>query len=278
MRIVFLWLFLLPVVCCGDELPPTMKLPTVKVITETQAGPAKVETTKIVDQIKPGVWYVIQSKTKLFVMDFPAGSVSIISGATSADGVFADGDGEPESRTFNPEDFTYLIQGQKPCKCELALVPVGVLEKSAIFRQTLTVSDVGPQPPPVDPPKPVYPPKPVDPPGEKPVVVNSFRVIFVKESGQTLPPEQTAIPAAAKIREYLNSKCTKENELAGWREYDPQQIVTNEQPIMKALWEAVQPKLLPSPCIIIEVNSHAKVMPFPENADDCLKLLKEYGG
>ncbi len=279
MRTVFFWLLLLPVACCGDELPPTLKLPTKTVITETTAGPAKVETTKIVDQIKPGVWYVVQSKTKLFVMDFPAGSVSIISGATSADGIFADGDGKPESRTFNPEDFTYLIQGQKPCKCELALVPVGVLEKSAIFRQTLTVGDVGPQPPPVDPPVPVDPPTPnPDEPPAPDEAVKSFRVIFIKESGQTLPLGQSAVPDAAAIRDYLNAKTTQENGQAGWRTYDPEQITDNEQPTMKALWEAVKPKLLPAPCMVIERNGHAKVMPFPKGVDDCLKTLTEYGG
>lgn len=270
----FMLCVLLPLCCVGDELPPTLQLPTKTVITETMAGPSKVETTKIVDEIKPGVWYVIRSKTKLFVMDFPAGSVSIISGASSADGIFADGDGKPESRVFPSEDFTYLVQGQKPCKCELALIPAGVTERSAIFRQTLTVSNAGPQPPPVDPvkPDPVTPnPEPLEP-------VKSFRVIFVKESSKTLSPQQSSIPAAAVIQQYLDEKTTKEDGEPGHREYDPDQITTNEQPIMKKLWETVKPQLIPAPCIVIEKNGHAKVMPFPANVDECLKLLKEYGG
>jgi hypothetical protein len=47
---------------------------------------------------------------------------------------------------------------------------------------------------------------------------------------------------------------------------------------MKALWEAVKPKLLPAPCMIIEVNGHATVMPFPANVEECLTTLKRFGG
>ncbi len=278
MRMVFLWLLLMPVVCRGDELPPTLQLPTREVVTKAEATTATVTRNEIVDTIKPGVWYVVRSKVKLIVMDFPAGSVSIISGASGADGLFADGEGKPESRTFPADEFTYLVQGTKPVKCELAFVPVGVKERADIWRQTLTVSDAGPQPPPVDPPtpnpEPLEPPKPPD---EKPVV-KSFRVIFVKESGQTLPVAQSSVPDAQVIREYLNAKATPENGQPGWRKWDPDQIIDNEQPTMVALWEVVKPKLLPAPCIVVEKNGHATVMPFPANVDECMKLLKEYGG
>lgn len=277
----FLWLLLMPVMCCGDELPPTLQLPTREVVSKAEATTATVTRTEIVDTIKPGVWYVIRSKVKLIVMDFPAGSVSIISGASGADGLFADGEGKPESRSFPADEFTYLVQGTKAVKCELAFVPIGVKERADIWRQTLTVSDAGPQPPPVDPPKPVDPPvDPVDPPkppDEKPVV-KSFRVIFVKESSQTLPVAQSSVPDAAAIRQYLNEKTTPENGQPGWRTWDPQQVIANEQPTMVALWGVVQPKLLPAPCIVIERDGHAKVMPFPASVDECLRLLKEYGG
>lgn len=121
-------------------------------------------------------------------------------------------------------------------------------------------------------------PSPGPTPAPTPEPVKSLRVIFVKESGATLNAEQTAIPGAKEIREYLESKTTKEGELAGWREFDPQQQTANEQPTMKALWEAVKPKLIPPPCMVIEVNGNAKVMPFPANVAECMATLKKAAG
>lgn len=127
-----------------------------------------------------------------------------------------------------------------------------------------------------DVPKPVNPVAPVVPVDPEPV--KSFRAIFVKESGSTLPAAQTAIPNAKAIRDYLNAKTTKEGNLPGWREYDPQQNTANEQPVMAALWAAVQPKLQVIPCLVIEVNGKATVLNYPANTESALKLLKEYGG
>jgi hypothetical protein len=111
-----------------------------------------------------------------------------------------------------------------------------------------------------------------------PEPVKSFRAIFVKESGQTLSSEQVAIPGAKEIRDYLNAKTTSEGNQPGWREYDPQQITDNEQPIMKDLWSAVKPQLLPAPCLVIEVNGKATVMPFPNTVAEAIETLKKAGG
>jgi len=129
-------------------------------------------------------------------------------------------------------------------------------------------------------PQPVNPdtPTPVVPVDPAPEPVRSFRVIFVKESGQTLSPAQTPIPGAKAIREYLNAKTTREGNQPDWREYDPQQNTTNEQPTMSALWEAVKPKLQGVPCMVIEVNGKATVMPFPSDVDSALAALKKAGG
>jgi hypothetical protein len=115
-------------------------------------------------------------------------------------------------------------------------------------------------------------------PTPTPEPVKSFRVIFVKESGQTLSSEQVAIPGAKEIRDFLNAKTTAEGNQPGWREYDPQQITDSEQPTMKALWEAVKPKLLPAPCLVLEVNGKATVMPFPATVAEAVETLKKAGG
>jgi len=111
-----------------------------------------------------------------------------------------------------------------------------------------------------------------------PEPVKSFRAIFVKESGQTLSSEQVAIPGAKEIRDFLNAKTTAEGNQPGWREFDPQQITDNEQPTMKALWSAVKPKLLPAPCLVLEVNGKATVMPFPATVAEAVETLKKHGG
>ena len=120
--------------------------------------------------------------------------------------------------------------------------------------------------------------KPEPMPAPVPEPVKSFRVIFVKESGQTLQGEQLAIPGAKEIRDYLTAKTTPEGNQPGWREYDPQQQTANEQPTMKALWEAAKPSLLPAPCLVVEVNGKATVMPFPKTVAEAVETLKKAGG
>jgi len=130
-------------------------------------------------------------------------------------------------------------------------------------------------------PTPPTPPTPVPPtpdPTPTPDVVKSFRVIFVKESSVTLNAEQTAIPGAKAIRDYLTSKTTPEGGFAGWREYDPQQNIMNEQPTMKALWMAAKSSITKVPCVIIEVNGKPTIIDYPKNVDETVKLLKAYGG
>lgn len=120
------------------------------------------------------------------------------------------------------------------------------------------------------------PPKP-DPPIPDPSV-NSFRVIFVKESGSTLTAEQTAIPQAKAIRDYLTAKTTPEGGLAGWREYDPQQSTTNEQSKMRELWASTKSAITAIPCMVVEVNGKATIAPYPKNVAEALQTLKSYGG
>jgi hypothetical protein len=120
--------------------------------------------------------------------------------------------------------------------------------------------------------------KPEPTPTPVPEPDKSFRVIFVKESGQTLSGEQVAIPGAKEIRDYLTAKTTQEGGQVGWREYDPQQQTANEQPTMKKLWETAKPSLLPAPCLIVEVNGKATVMPFPKTVAEAVETLKKAGG
>jgi hypothetical protein len=108
--------------------------------------------------------------------------------------------------------------------------------------------------------------------------VTSFRVIFVHESGGTLPLSQTPVSDAKVIRDYLTTNTTPEGQWAGFRKYDKDQVPTDETPAMKALWTAVQPKLTAIPCIVVEVNGKADIIPYPASATEALAILKKYNG
>ena len=139
-----------------------------------------------------------------------------------------------------------------------------------IAKQRLTIVLGKPTPTPTP-----VPPKPDDP---LPEPVKSFRVIFVKESGSTLPSEQTAITGSKAVRDYLSAKTTPDGSLSGWREYDPQQNTSNEQPTLKSLWAAAKSSITAVPCIVVEVNGKVSILPYPKNTAEALKTLKDIGG
>ncbi len=254
----------------SQEIVPAVVLPVVPVLVEPDTPPDPVPSLQVIDSLKPDQWYVVESTREMIAMSSPTGIVGIekSEGPIKVRGIFADGSGKTETRTYR-SPYVYFVSAMSEGKCELIFVPVGVSAESDIVRQVLTVSGIGPIPPPgPTPPGPTPQPQPV----------TSFRVIFVKESGSTLTAEQTAIPGAKAIRDYLNAKTTQEGGSSGWREYDPQQTTANEPPTLRALWEAVKPKLLPAPCMVIEVNGHATVMPFPADAVRALDILKKAGG
>lgn len=230
-----------------------------------------------VSSLSEDTWYVIESPVPLIILNSPAGHVGVQpeEGPVKVRGKFADGTGKTETRTFSSKHL-YFVNAVKAGQIELLIVPIGVSAEAEVIRQPLTVMGLAPIPPPGPGPGPTPGPTPAPEPAPAPVA--SFRVIFVKESGATLTASQSSIPAAKVIRDYLIAKTTPENGQPGWREYDPDQATTNEQPTMQKLWEAVKPKVTKVPCLVIEVNGHATVMPFPVSVDECMVTLKKAGG
>jgi len=250
-------------------------LPTVPVVVEPNIPNVDPPVISEISTISKGQLYIVESSVALISLQSPEDFLNIITvkGPISVYGLFVDGGVNPELRTYKSENIL-IVTGIKSGKTELILIPVGVTEKSEIVTQILTISGEGPRPPPTP-----IPPTPIPPtPDPTPTPVTSFRVIFVKESGATLSAEQSAIPGAKEIRDYLTAKTTKEGGVSGVREYDPDQNTENEQPIMRALWEQTKPKLKPAPCLVIEVNGVSTVMDFPINVAAALETLKQYGG
>jgi hypothetical protein len=264
---------------------PQIVIPVVPILDEGQVPeedhPAPVPKPNRgpvpVSSLSEDTWYVIESPVPLIVLNSPAGHVGVQpeEGPVKVRGKFADGTGKTETRTFSSKHL-YFVNAVKAGQIELLIVPIGVSAEAEVIRQPLTVIGLAPIPPPGPGPGPTPEPGPV--PNDPPAPVSSFRVIFVKESGATLNAAQSSIPAAKVIRDYLVAKTTPENGQPGWREYDPDQATTNEQPTMQKLWEAVKPKVAKVPCLVIEVNGHATVMPFPASVDECMATLKKAGG
>lgn len=257
----------LPIIPPGPQPEPVV--PDVK----PDVPPKPPVEPVIVPDLRAGELFVVATPSQYLVYDSPRGIVSIkrLKGPRDFFARFADSaNRDTEEERAYTQPFIYVIKAEKRGTVELIISPQGADDESQAIRHTLVVMGRGPQPPPepdVD---------PVDPPTPGPIT--SFRVIFVKESGATLSPGQTAIPGAKVIRDYLTNKTTPEGGLAGWREYDPQQITGSEQPMMKALWEKAKPQLIPAPCIVIEVNGKFTVLPFPADVNATMAKLKEYGG
>lgn len=242
--------------------------------------PVTPRTPTFVSELSSDQWLVIEAEEKVCVTSSPLGFVSIQpeEGPVKVRGKFADGTGQIETRTFNSK-YLYFINAVKKGTIEILIFsPNEMTEEKDIQRYTLHVMGVTPIPPPGPEPEPPGPePEPPGPEPE-PVVVKSFRVIFVKESGQTLSGQKVAISSAKAVRDYLTAKTTPENGFAGWREYDPEMTTANEPANMKALWDTVKPQINAIPCLVVELNGHAKVLPFPETVDEALSILKKYGG
>lgn len=130
----------------------------------------------------------------------------------------------------------------------------------------------GPQPPPDPGPGPNPPPDP------KPVVVTSFRVILVYESGDTLTAAQNSVLYGKAVEDFLNANCT--GGKAGWRRRDKDASSVNDPP-MSVVWAAVKgefapPKNTKVPAVVIQVNDKITIEPLAATPAEMIATLKKY--
>jgi hypothetical protein len=208
-------------------------------------------------------WYAVESDAELIILAHPAGLVAF----EKVDpghfrGKFAGGLGKVESRKLTGP-FVYLGVAAGAGRVEIDFVPTGVKNRKDIVSAAVDCL-VAPQPPPdVDP---IPPPKP------KPEPVKSFRVVFVIESGDTLTREQVGIVYGRATTDYLNATTTKEGDFPGNLVLDKDATGESLPPTMRALWQAVKPKVTATPCVAVEVNGRVDIIPVP----DSLAVLKQY--
>lgn len=129
------------------------------------------------------------------------------------------------------------------------------------------------------PPEPGPSPKPDD---KKPIPTpdGGLRVLLVRETMSRYTAEQIHIINSTKVAAYLNAKCAKgDGGQPGWRVWDPQQDVTNADPIMRQLFNDTKSEATKSlPALVIASGKQAVVYPLPATEADMLTLLKKYGG
>ncbi len=271
MRSLLIALLCLPLCAADQVVPPKLPANAVRMPAASSA-PAAVPVTP--QKLTSDLLFFIDSDIPLLVLSSPAGMVNIVkeTGTLRARGRFIDNPTKTVTKVFNGK-FIYQIEAAKTGLCELLVIP-SIDDEKKVIRRTLDVdAGEGPRPPPI-PPGPI-PPSPVPP---TPVPVTSFRVIFAYESGTTLTAAQSGVLNGKAVEEYLRANTTPENNVAGFRRFDKDTDASKDQPTMAALWAAVKPKITAVPCMVVEVNGKADILPFPTSPADALATLKKYNG
>lgn len=256
-------------------IPPRIVFPVLPTPDKQPVAPAPPADPDAVPTLAYGKLYVIQSETAFILLASPRELVTITPtpGPIAVRGVFVDGTGRVETRTFQSKYVAFVDAGETASgRVELIAVPVGVADELAISRQLINVNH-GPQPP----PKPVDPVNPVDPPTPAPT---GFRVVFAYESSAALTREQLNILNSTQITAFLNANCAKGADgRADWRKWDRDiSISSRESATIVELWNAAKPKLGTLPQMIVAVDGKATVMDLPATEAETLAKLKTIAG
>lgn len=159
----------------------------------------------------------------------------------------------------------------------------GIVDSAPKKLATLLIdANVGPRPPPGPTPP---------PPGPQPIPATGFRVLFAYESADKLTRAQSGVLNSTKIREYLQRKCVKVNNVAEARWWDKDVDLKNESETWRKIWDATKPQLTNLPAVVVINDTKGEVFPLKSNVfvdgkhqivdmteDEVLTLLKKYGG
>jgi hypothetical protein len=223
-----------------------------------------------VPKLAYGQIYVVQSDVEFTLLASPEKLVTItpVAGPVTVRGVFADGNGKVETRTFKAP-FVAFVDANEGASGRVELL--GVIDRSNITRQLIDIG-AGPRPPPLPPPGPGPTPAPT-----------GFRVLFIYNSTANLSREQYNILFSTKIVDYLNTHCVKAGpqNIPEWRKWSPKVNVTEkESKTMVDLWNSIDHAKIADklPQIVIAVNGQAETFALPATEADTIALLKTKGG
>lgn len=282
-RCLVLYLCLASSALCAEDsapeaipaMPPRIVFPVLPTPDKQPVTPAPPADPDAVPTLAYGQIYCVQSETAFILLASPRELVTITPtpGPIAVRGVFVDGTGKVETRTFQSKYVAFVDAGETASgRVELIAVPVGVADELAISRQLINVNH-GPQPP----PKPVDPVNPVDPPTPAPT---GFRVVFAYETSAALTREQLNILNSTQITAFLDANCAKGADgRADWRKWDRDIFISpKESPTIVELWNAAKPKLGTLPQMIVAVDGKATVMDLPATEAETLSKLKTIAG
>lgn len=218
--------------------------------------------------------YVIDSDTPFLVFASPPELVTLTkeAGPLRIRGKFIDSPpgSKVETRNFAGKQVV-TIEANGVGRVEIIVIPAGATEEKSAIRKLIDVNN-GAQPPPGP-----NPPGPT-PPGPTPGPTTSFHVIWVHDALATLPQSQVSVMDAESVRIYLTANTTKDGQYAGWRRWDKNTDASNETATFKALWKEVKPQLTVIPCVVVERNGKADILPFPASPAEAIKLFDKYKG
>ncbi len=221
-------------------------------------------------RLAPDVLYVIQSESACLLFSSPGGAITISrdEGPIRIKGVFADGKGVRETRNYKSK-YVYTVEAVTEGKDELIILPLGAKSESEAKRVTFLVGQL-----PIPPPNPddVKPPPPPPPP---PPEVKSFRVILGYDALKTYPQAVINVLYGNVVEEYLTKSCTGGKN--GWRRRDIK-AEGDTDPMMTALWKAVQANMTTAPFVAVEVNGKVEIIPFEATPAAMVTKLKTYNG
>jgi hypothetical protein len=264
----------LPVPFPADATVPKIIAPMTPVLAEPEMievpQPPKKEypTAKIIDTVKFGELYVLESNVELFIYQCPAELFKITerSGPRTLVGRFVDGNGDDyEDREFLSKHI-YMFKAHTSGKVQIIAVPSGVTDQTLIFNQVLTVG-AGPNPPPIPEPEPT--PTPV------PVPKTGFRVLLVISENASL--NHLAIADSLSIRDWLNANC--EGGKAGWQRWSKKSLLdptflSNEEAYWKELVTTLKPETLPDTPTIYAMQGAKVHMHAMSDLSSALKFLQ----
>jgi hypothetical protein len=213
-------------------------------------------------------WYVVESDVACLIFTSPGGTLSIQaeSGPIRMRGKFVGGSGQVESKSFRGP-FVYLVEGVKPGREELIVIPVGAKKENEAKRVTFVV-------PGIPPPKPIDPPSPL--PDPAPIPAAGLHVLIVYEPNRSLPSAQAAILTGQATRELLRKACTTDARgLSAYRILPSQVEFGDELPLWK---DAMARPRKSTPWVIVSNGKTGFEGPLPANERDFADLIARFGG
>lgn len=249
--------------------PMTPVLSEPEMIEVPQPPKKEYPAAKIIDTVKFGELYVLESNVELFIYQSPTELFKITekTGPRTLVGKFVDGNGDDyEDREYLSKHI-YMFKAQTSGKVQVFAVPSGVTDRSLIFNQVLSVG-AGPNPPPGPGPTPTPDPTPM------PVPKTGFKVLMLIDEKASL--QQLAVADSLTLRDWLNTNC--EGGKSGWQRWskasllDPK-FVANESDYWKELVGTLRPTLPDGAHIFAIAGSKVHSQPMT-SVDDALKFLQ----